>query len=159
MRLPWLAFSLSLFLSISPSLSPSSNPSPFPLRDNSIWCQHFLFFFPASKGASCQLLLASWVISTLQPPLFPPSVSLAPVSLTVAKLISSANEKPVFGWTWHLRCDGRENKQINHFISRMWQLPFYLLSLSLSLSNWAEHTLCLFWGYNELGYCSLYIQA
>lgn len=85
------------------------------------------FFSPASKRSRCQPLLASRVISSLQLRRFSLSLSLAAASLTVAELISPANGKPVFGRMWHLRCVERENKQIKHFISGLWQLPSLLV--------------------------------
>lgn len=88
------------------------------------------FFSPAS---TCLPLLAFWVISSLQLRRFLLSLSLAAASLTVAKLISPANGKPAFGRMWHLRCVERENKQIKHFISGLWQFLFVFRAVMKSL--------------------------
>lgn len=78
-------------------------------------------------------LLASWVISSLQLRRFSLSLSLAVASLTVAKLISPTNGKLEFGRMWHLKCVKRENKQIKHFISGLWQFVFVFWAVMKSL--------------------------
>lgn len=78
-------------------------------------------------------LLASWVISSLQLCCFSLSLSLAVASLTVAKLISPTNGKLEFGRMWHLKCVKRENKQIKHFISGLWQFVFVFRAVMKSL--------------------------